>query len=319
MNGARRQVAGGIALFASAIAAMVWANSSFSESYSAVSHLEGLKGLAIFLFFLSVGIELRHEISHGSLSKPRQAVVPIFAAMGGMLVPVIIYSIVNFGEPSARGWGVPMSTDIAFAIGVVAIAGRWLPRQVRTFVLTVAVVDDSLTILMIAIFFTSSFNILSLDSLAGVVVGLLLPQGQKVQKVLEPTVTFVMLPVFAFLSAGVNLGDLNGASDASPLIIVGIVAAMVIGKPVGVLATAWLVTKSKLGKLPEQVTWARLLRIAPLFGMCFTVAMLMSELSFGDSLAEHSLANVSVLITTSVMALLAAAALTLRSKHLHEH
>ncbi len=295
MNGARRQVAGGIALFASAIAAMVWANSSFSESYSAVSHLEGLKGLAIFLFFLSVGIELRHEISHGSLSKPRQAVVPIFAAMGGMLVPVIIYSIVNFGEPSARGWGVPMSTDIAFAIGVVAIAGRWLPRQVRTFVLTVAVVDDSLTILMIAIFFTSSFNILSLDSLAGVVVGLLLPQGQKVQKALEPTVAFVMLPVFAFLSAGVNLGDLNGASDA------------------------WLVTKSKLGKLPEQVTWARLLRIAPLFGMCFTVAMLMSELSFGDSLAEHSLANVSVLITTSVMALLAAAALTLRSKHLHEH
>lgn len=319
MNPARRQVAGGIALFASAIVAMVWANSSFSESYFAVSHLEVLKGLAIFLFFLSVGIELRHEISHGSLSKPRQAIVPIFAALGGMLVPVLIYSIVNFGEPSARGWGVPMSTDIAFAIGVVAIAGRWLPRQVRTFVLTVAVVDDSLTILMIAIFFTSSFNILTLESLAGVVIGLLLPQGQKFQKVLEPTVTFVMLPVFAFLSAGVNLGDLNGATDASPLIIVGIVAAMVIGKPVGVLATAWLVTKSKLGKLPEQVTWARLLRIAPLFGMCFTVAMLMSELSFGDSLAEHSLANVCVLITTSVMALFAAAALTLRSKHLHEH
>lgn len=319
MNSARRQVAGGIALFASAIVAMIWANSSFSESYFAVSHLEVLKGLAIFLFFLSVGIELRHEISHGSLSKPRQAVVPIFAAMGGMLVPVIIYSIVNFGEPSARGWGVPMSTDIAFAIGVLAIAGRWLPRQVRTFVLTVAVVDDSLTILMIAIFFTSSFNILSLDSLAGVVIGLLLPQGQKIQKVLEPTVTFAMLPVFAFLSAGVNLGDLNVATDASPLIIVGIVAAMIIGKPVGVLATAWLVTKSKLGKLPEQVTWTRLLRIAPLFGMCFTVAMLMSELSFGDSLAEHSLANVSVLITTSVTALLAVAALTLRSKHLHEH
>ncbi len=298
---------------------MIWANSAFRESYEAVSHLEGLKGLAIFLFFLSVGIELGHEISHGSLSKPRQAAVPIFAAMGGMLLPVIIYSLINFGEPSARGWGVPMSTDIAFAIGVIAIAGRWLPRQVRTFVLTVAVVDDSLTILMIAIFFTSSFNILSLESLAGVILGLLLPRGQRVQKALDPTVTFVMLPVFAFLSAGVNLSDLNSASGASPLIVVGIVVAMVIGKPVGVLATAWLVTKSKLGALPEQVTWERLLRIAPLFGMCFTVAMLMSELSFADSLGEHSLANVSVLITTTVMALLATAALSLRSRHLHEH
>ena len=85
------------------------------------------------------------------------------------------------------------------------------------------------------------------------------------------------------------------------------------------LATAWLVTKSKLGALPEQVTWARLLRIAPLFGMCFTVAMLMSELSFGDSEGEQSLANVSVLITSAVMALLATAALSLRTKHLHEH
>lgn len=318
MSTARRQVAGGIALFASAIVAMIWANSPFHESYAALSHLEGLKGLAIFLFFLSVGIELRHEISHGSLSKPRQAVVPIFAAMGGMLVPVLIYSAVNFGEPSARGWGVPMSTDIAFAIGILAIAGRWLPRQVRTFVLTVAVVDDSLTILMIAIFFTSSFNILSLESLAGVLIGLLLPQGQKMQKALEPTVNFVMLPVFAFLSAGVNLSDLTGATGASPLIIVGIVAAMVIGKPVGVIATAWLVTKSKLGRLPDQVTWPRLLRVAPLFGMCFTVALLMSELSFGDSIAEHSLANVSVLITTSVMAILTATALSLRTKHLHE-
>ena len=319
MNIARRQMIGGILLFSAALVAMFWANSPIRESYAVVSHIEALKGVAIFIFFLSIGIELRHEITHGILSKPRQAVVPIFAAIGGMAVPVIIYSLINAGEVSSRGWGVPMSTDIAFALGVLAIAGRWLPKPVRTFVMTVAVVDDSLTILMIAIFFASSFHALSLASLGGVLIGLFLPRGQKLQKYLEPAVAFAFLPLFALLSAGVDLSKLNSAEGASPLIIIGIVIAMVIGKPLGVLGATWLVTKSKLGTLPQQVTWPRLRRVSILFGMCFTVAMLMSELSFGNSEGEQSLANVSVLITSAVMAVLATAALSLRTKHLHEH
>jgi NhaA family Na+:H+ antiporter len=236
-----------------------------------------------------------------------------------MAVPVIIYSLINAGEASSRGWGVPMSTDIAFALGVLAIAGRWLPKPVRTFVMTVAVVDDSLTILMIAIFFASSFHALSLASLGGVLIGLFLPRGQKLQKYLEPAVAFAFLPLFALLSAGVDLSKLNSAEGASPLIIIGIVIAMVIGKPLGVLGATWLVTKSKLGTLPQQVTWPRLRRVSLLFGMCFTVAMLMSELSFGNSEGEQSMANVSVLITSAVMAVLATAALSLRTKNLHEH
>jgi NhaA family Na+:H+ antiporter len=166
MNTAKRQLIGGISLFVAAALALLIANSPLASAYQAFASIETLKGLAIFLFFLSVGIELRHEIISGSLRKPRQAVVPIFAAMGGMAVPVVIYSLINFGQPSAVGWGVPMSSDMAFALGVLAIAGRWLPKQIRTYVLTVAVVDDSLTILMIAIFFASSFHVLSLASLA---------------------------------------------------------------------------------------------------------------------------------------------------------
>ncbi|MEN9342957.1 MAG: hypothetical protein RIR24_544 [Actinomycetota bacterium] len=305
-------------LFGAAVVAMIWANSPARASYETLAGFEALRGIAIFLFFLSIGIELRHEVSHGSLSRPRQAIVPILAAMGGMLVPVLIYSAVNFGEPSARGWGVAMSTDIAFALGVIAIAGRWLPRQVRTYVMTVAVVDDSLTILMIALFFTSSFNILTIESLAGVLIGLLLPKGQRLQKVLEPAVAFAFLPLFALLSAGVDLSRMATAEGASPLIVFGIVAAMVIGKPLGVLGTTWLVTKLKIGSLPPEVTWPRLRRVGFVFGMCFTVAMLMSELSFADSEAEHALANVSVLITSVVMASLAMAALSVRTRHLHE-
>ena len=295
-------------LFGSAILAMILANSPLSVGYFAIAQIEQLKGVAIFFFFLSIGIELRHEIRHGFLSKPKQAVVPVLAAIGGMLVPIAIYSLVNAGTSASAGWGVAMSTDIAFALGALAVAGRWLPRQVRLFVMTVAVVDDSLTILMIALFFASSFHLLSLVSLAGVAVGLFLPKGEKLQKTLQPAVAFVALPVFAFLSAGVRID--SGAIELS--IMTGILLAMIVGKPLGVLGATWLVTKSKLGKLPEQLTWSLLIRVGLLFGMCFTVAMLMSDLAFGDQLARHSVANLSVLIGTAVMATLSIAALSLR-------
>jgi len=295
-------------LFGSAILAMILANSPLSVGYFAIAQIEQLKGVAIFFFFLSIGIELRHEIRHGFLSKPKQAVVPVLAAIGGMLVPIAIYSLVNAGTSASVGWGVAMSTDIAFALGALAVAGRWLPRQVRLFVMTVAVVDDSLTILMIALFFASSFHLLSLVSLAGVAVGLFLPKGETLQKTLQPAVAFVALPVFAFLSAGVRID--SGAIEFS--IMAGILLAMIVGKPLGVLGATWLVTKSKLGKLPEQLNWSLLIRVGLLFGMCFTVAMLMSDLAFGEEPARHSVANLSVLIGTAVMATLSIAALSLR-------
>jgi NhaA family Na+:H+ antiporter len=295
-------------LFGSAILAMILANSPLSVGYFAIAQIEQIKGVAIFFFFLSIGIELRHEIRHGFLSKPKQAVVPVLAAIGGMLVPIAIYSLVNAGTSASAGWGVAMSTDIAFALGALAVAGRWLPRQVRLFVMTVAVVDDSLTILMIALFFASSFHLLSLVSLAGVAVGLFLPKGEKLQKTLQPAVAFVALPVFAFLSAGVRID--SGAIELS--IVTGILLAMIVGKPLGVLGATWLVTKSKLGKLPEQLNWSLLIRVGLLFGMCFTVAMLMSDLAFGDQPARHSVANLTVLIGTAVMATLSIAALSIR-------
>ena len=127
----RRQTLGGIALIGSAVLALVWSNSPLAGAYQSMIHLEIIKEIAIFVFFLSVGIELRHEIKHGSMRNPRQAVVPIFAAMGGMALPVIIYSLFNAGQPSEAGWGIPMSTDIAFALAIYAIVGRGLPKALR--------------------------------------------------------------------------------------------------------------------------------------------------------------------------------------------
>lgn len=308
----RRQTFGGIALIGSALLALAWANSPWAAAYESMIHLEIIKEIAIFVFFLSVGIELRHEIKHGSMRKPRQAVVPIFAAMGGMALPVVIYSIFNAGQPSESGWGIPMSTDIAFALAIYAIAGRGLPKQLRTFVMTVAVADDSLTILMIAIFFASSFNVLSIVSLAGVVCGLFLPGAEKLGPKLAPVVAFGALPIFALFSAGVNLSGLTATAIAGSSITVGILVAQLVGKPLGVIGTAWLVTKSNLGTLTKGIEWADLRSVAWLFGMCFTVSLLMAQLAFevghegGASVSNqnHSVSILSVFIATAISALI---------------
>ena len=309
-----KQSLGGIALIASAAVALIWANSPAAPIYEAMIHQEWIKGLAIFAFFFSVGIELRHEIQHGSLRSAKNAIVPIFAAMGGMLVPVLIYSLFNFGKPTEAGWGIPMSTDVAFALAVFAIAGSFLPKAIRSFVLTVAVVDDSLTILMIAIFYASSFHMLSLVSLGGVILGLFMPKGQEILPRLQPAVAFGALPIFALFSAGVNLSNIDFNVFATSSITVGILAAMLIGKPLGVLGTTFLVTKSGLGKLSSDIKWADLLPTGLLFGMCFTVALLFSELSFGEQVVEHSTANLSVFIGSTVAALIATIALSIRKR-----
>lgn len=310
---------GGIALIAAAVVALIWANSPVASLYEGMIHQEWIKGIAIFLFFMSIGIELRHEIQHGSLRTAKNAIVPIFAAIGGMTVPVLIYSTFNFGKPSEVGWGIPMSTDVAFALAVFAIAGSFLPRAIRTFVLTVAVVDDSLTILMIAIFYASSFHMLSLVSLSGVIIGIFLPKGEKLLPRLQPIVAFGALPVFALFSAGVDLSTINFDVFATSSITVGILVAMIVGKPLGVLGTTFLVTKSGLGKLSDQIKWADLLPTGLLFGMCFTVALLMSELSFGELVTEHSTANLSVFIGSTVAALLATTGLQLRKRAHAKH
>lgn len=314
---AKRDRLGGFALIAAAVAALALANSPLAGVYETVVHFELLKEIAIFAFFLSVGIELRHEIRHGSLRNPQQAIVPVIAAIGGMITPVLIFSIFNAGLPTAKGWGVPMSTDIAFALAVFAIAGRVLPKTLKTYVMTVAVADDSLTILMIAIFFASSFNVLTIVSLAGVVAGLFVPGANKLSVWLTPAVAFGALPIFAFFSAGVKFDSISLDAGLTPLAI-GIVAAQLIGKPLGVIGTTYLVTKSKLGKLPTGLSWADLRSVAWLFAMCFTVSMLMVELNFPkQSAAElHSVAVISVFVATSVAGLLSSLLLARRARRI---
>ena len=171
----RNETTGGAVLLVAATIAIAWANSPWSASYTAlIDTVIGIPALHLDLtiatwaadgllavFFFVVGLELKHELVHGSLSRPAQAAVPIAAALGGMIVPAAIYAIVNAtaADGALRGWGVPMATDIAFALAVLAIVGRRLPVALRAFLLTLAVVDDLGAITVIAVFYTDQVQI----------------------------------------------------------------------------------------------------------------------------------------------------------------
>jgi Na+:H+ antiporter, NhaA family len=176
------ETSGSIVLFGATVAALVWANSPWSSSYFAVWKFPlRLSGYAFFsmdvhhwiddglmaLFFLVVGLEIKREIVKGELSSIRQAALPIIAAVGGMLFPALVYFALNHSGAGARGWGIPMATDIGFALGVLALLGERIPSSLRLFMLATAIVDDVGAILVIAIFYTPQISIFPLALACG--------------------------------------------------------------------------------------------------------------------------------------------------------
>lgn len=170
------ETVGGALLIVAALIALIWANSPWGDVYFEIANIEvGPEALHLNLtlatwaadgllaiFFFVAGLELKHELVKGTLSKPAQAAVPVAAAFGGMVVPALIYTAVNVTstEGSTSGWGIPMATDIAFALAVLAVAGRRLPVALRAFLLTLAVVDDLGAIMVIAVFYSEKFALL---------------------------------------------------------------------------------------------------------------------------------------------------------------
>ncbi|MFF1681332.1 Na+/H+ antiporter NhaA [Streptomyces sp. NPDC058256] len=180
----RAETVGGVLLLVAAIAALIWANTPVKESYQSVLDFHiGPSALGLNLslqhwaadgllavFFFVAGIELKRELVAGDLRDPKAALLPVAAALCGMVVPALVYTLTNvLGGGSLDGWAVPTATDIAFALAVLAVIGTSLPSALRAFLLTLAVVDDLFAILIIAVFFTADLNF---AALAGAVVGL---------------------------------------------------------------------------------------------------------------------------------------------------
>src|SRR3954471_5680050 len=171
----RKETVGGALLLVATVLALAWANSPWSDSYVALRdtqvgpaslHLDLSLGTwaadgLLAIFFFVAGLELKREFVAGDLRETRRAALPLAAAVGGMVVPALIFVLVNLGGPegSLRGWAIPSATDIAFALAVLAVISTHLPSALRTFLLTLAVVDDLLAIVVIAIFYTESLSV----------------------------------------------------------------------------------------------------------------------------------------------------------------
>ncbi|MFC7880235.1 Na+/H+ antiporter NhaA [Isoptericola sp. NPDC057391] len=381
---ASRETTGGALLIGAALLALICANAPWRESYFALSeavlgfdrlgplsmHLDltvaewAADGL-LAIFFFVVGVELKHEFVAGSLRSPKEAGVPMIAAVGGMAVPAIFYAVivVALGEPAAlQGWAIPTATDIAFALGVLAVFGKGLPVAVRTFLLTLAVVDDLLAIIVIAVFYTAElhFGYLAASlavivvfglivrsrrpywwmlvplfavawafmhasgvhaTVAGVLMGFTVaarpthgeavPRTHRYERAVKPWSQGVALPVFAFFAAGVDLVDGGGVTEIlGQPVVPAITIGLVVGKLIGVLGTTALVTRLTPLRLAQGIGVRDLLPVAFLAGIGFTVALLVSELSFGHASEHTEGAKAAILLGSVVAAVLGA--LTLR-------
>ena len=381
----RTETVGGALLLAATVVALIWANSPAADGYFALRdvkigyepwHLElslghwASDGLLAVFFFLA-GLELKREFVAGELRKPAKAVVPVAAAVGGVVVPALIYVLFNLGTAgeTLKGWAIPTATDIAFALAVLAVINTHLPAALRTFLLTLAVVDDLIAIGIIAFFYSTGLQPLMLlaalvplalftflvqkrirswyllvplalatwgfvhasgihATVAGVLLGFAVPvlaSGKKgepaeglaehLEHKLRPFSAGFAVPVFAFFSAGVALGGLDGMGAAlRDPVAVGIVAALVVGKAVGVFGTTFLVTKTTRASLDSSIAWIDLFGLALLAGIGFTVSLLIGELSFGAGSAHNDHAKVAILAGSLISALLAAVVLKARNR-----
>lgn len=217
---AHAQASSGIVLLACVIVAIVWANSPLASSYYDLWHLHFAVRVGDFvfdkpleywindglmaIFFFVVGLEIKREVVAGELASPRKAMLPIMAAIGGMLVPAAIFLWFNWGEPGQRGWGIPMATDIAFTLGVMAVLGSRVPTPIKVFLTALAIVDDIGAVLVIAIFYSSGISLTALGIAAIFVILLLAANRLGVRS----TLVYVILGACglwpAFIFSGVH-------------------------------------------------------------------------------------------------------------------
>jgi len=353
-------------MLAAALVALIWANTPLAGAYAhmreivvgpAALHLDltleqwAADGL-LTVFFLVAGIELRREFVSGELRSPRKAVLPIFAAIAGMVVPAALYVAVSWGADGALdGWAVPMATDIALALAVLAVTASSLPTALRAFLLTLAVVDDLGSITVIAVFYTDHIAVFWLAVTVVLLAGFALLQWRRVrtpwvyvplglviwatmhasgvhatvagvamglligseraEHLLRPVSAGLAVPVFALMSAGVSLRPSALAAVFADRIALGVVAGLVAGKAVGVLGGARLAVWLRLARISDDLHWRDIAAVAVLSGVGFTVSLLIGDLAFEAS-AQVTRVTTAVLIATVISGALAAVLLRVR-------
>ncbi len=335
------------------------------------------------LFFFVVGLEARREFDLGELRDRRRLVLPAAAAVGGMLVPVLIFLAVNAGRSSVHGWGTAMSTDTAFALGMLALVGRRFPGSLRAFIVTIAVADDLVALVVIATVYSGAIKVEALavgltvfavvlvvrarqvhngivygalavtawvaflksgvdPVVVGLAIGLLtiaypaaradleratdlfrlfreqptselaqtaragvrsaISPNERLTQLYHPFTSYVIVPVFALANAGIAInGGFLSRAYGSPITL-GIIAGYVLGKPIGVAGTTWLVTRLSGGRVRPPVGWASVIGAGAIAGIGFTVSLLIATLAFhGVELEEAKLGVLTAAVGASAL------------------
>lgn len=388
---------GSFLMVGAALLALLWANSPWSELYSRFIHStialqfnsyvlsltlqEWVNDGLMALFFLLVGLELKRELLVGELSQRQKAIYPIVGAMGGMAVPAAIFLALNSHNGASHAWGASVSTDIAFALGLLSLLGDRVPLSLKVFLTSLAVVDDLGAMLIIALVYTDTINWLSLGvamgllllyagsehfglrgtwlftitavgvwiailisgihpSLAGLLLALVIPEHSKLQPrkfmqlanqaldtlhqikrkealllkdkktgedlikiseaataltppavfkehILHPVVTYAVLPLFALVNAGVSF-QFSLAEAFTSWLTLGLVLALAIGKPLGILSFVWVFERLKLCQRPGDLNGGELLGGAMLAGIGFTMSIFIAELALHDELLNQA-------------------------------
>jgi len=237
-----------------------------------------LSEVLTFIFFVLIGLEIRE-----GLKKPKDAILPTLCALGGMILPALIFQVL-VNDSSA--WAVAMPTDVALAIGALSLLGKRVNPQVRLFLLTLAVADDFFSLLVIGIFFRDDLHLDSaIYTLGAVVLGFILPARERLISILSPAATFIIIPVYITINLLLKLDF----SEVSGEISVAIVVARCVGKVLGISLCAWALTRFTALKLPANLDLKEIIGVGFLAGMGLTVSIVIAEITLS---APNELAQV---------------------------
>jgi len=379
-----KESSSGALLILAALIGLIIANSPLSDRYfdflalgftidSGLFYLK-LTALKIInyglmtIFFFVVGLEIKRELVSGHLASVKKAAMPFIAAIGGMALPAGIYLLIA-GDVAPEGWAVPVATDIALAVGLLAMMGPVVTLSLRSFLLALAVIDDIGAILIIAIVYSSGIafswvlasvgaillilalqkmNVTSIfiyllcglllwyglyrtgvhPTLAGVILGLLTPSTVKEDSDLEdiddgsisyieyleaklhPFSSLIIVPIFAMANTGVVITEKSLTAATSSVIAWGIFVGLVVGKPLGVLASALAASKARIAQLPEDASIGKLAATGSAAGIGFTVALFIADLAFENQELQN-IAVVAIIAASVVSALLSSLIFTI--------
>jgi len=349
----------GILLILCTVLSLLITNSTIGPAYLSVwqVYVGGLSlehwindGL-MAIFFLLIGLELERELYNGELAHVTNALLPIVAAIGGLVAPALIHFSLNVGTSTQAGVGIPMATDIAFALGVLAILGNRIPASLKVFVVAFAVIDDLGAIVIIAIFYTPQlsvwylvgalgvwtllfalnrlFRVMSLApyflggalmwvlmlksgvhaTIGGVMLAFAIPfslkdndlesPSHKLEHLLHKPVAFIILPIFAVVNTGIVVGT-DWMHHMTTSNSIGIIAGLILGKPLGVTLLCFVAVASGICRLPPDLTWRHISGAGILGGIGFTMSIFITNLAYAANMGTANASKMAILVASLI-------------------